>query len=147
MNHLDAIPVEELLADWGFFLAPLNNGDWMVGRKLYDLEVLSDHYTDPQLSVHSDPRQAIVLALARGLGRINAISPETRKRDWYKRDAEQRADDRPGCLTFWMQYGFPKEEAIWMVSEYSPDQYAKWEKVFPDRDTFRSRFGMAAVQP
>lgn len=46
----------------GLFVAPLNNGDWMVGRGslIYGhIDILTDHYKDPRLSIAPTLTEAI----------------------------------------------------------------------------------------
>jgi hypothetical protein len=42
-----------LMWNFGLFAAPLNNGDWMVGKAncIYRLDVGSDHYEDDRLVI------------------------------------------------------------------------------------------------
>lgn len=53
------------LQEFGLFVAPLGNGDWVCGKAnvIYSLDILSDHYQDPRLVVEADPRKAIERAL------------------------------------------------------------------------------------
>lgn len=46
---------------YGLFAAPLNNGDWMVGRAncVYRLDIGSDHYADGRLAIAPTLSEAI----------------------------------------------------------------------------------------
>lgn len=50
MNHKDTL---NAMQNYGLFAAPLNNGEWMVGKAncIYHLEVGSDHYKDDRLAI------------------------------------------------------------------------------------------------
>lgn len=54
-------PTEARLKKYGLFAAPLNNGDWMVGKAnlIYHMDITSNHYIDPDLSVASTLSEAI----------------------------------------------------------------------------------------
>jgi len=60
------------LTTGGFFVAKLNNGDWMAGKAsyIYELDVTQDHYVDPNLSISADLAQAVVAARTK-LGRCD----------------------------------------------------------------------------
>ena len=51
----------ELIKKHGLFIAPLNNGDWMVGKSnvIYNLDIQTDHYKDKRLSIHSSLSKAV----------------------------------------------------------------------------------------
>ena len=52
---------------YGLFIVRLNNGDWMVGRanQIYHIDITQDHYSDPDLSISSDLREAVLMASQR----------------------------------------------------------------------------------
>lgn len=49
------------IADWGLFIARLNNGDWMAGRanRIYSMDITQDHYSDPNLSISPSLEEAV----------------------------------------------------------------------------------------
>ncbi len=51
----------ELMKQYGLFAAPLNNGDWMVGRAdyIYSLDLGTDHYEDERLTIRPTLIEAI----------------------------------------------------------------------------------------
>jgi|GEM_PF-4976487 len=53
------------VADWGLFIARLNNSDWMVGKgtHIYHLEITQDHYADPNLSISPNLGEAVAKAV------------------------------------------------------------------------------------
>ncbi|KKM77861.1 hypothetical protein LCGC14_1365760 [marine sediment metagenome] len=53
--------IAEMMAKYGLFACPLNNGDWMVGEAnvIYHLEVGSDHYQDIRLAIAPTLEEAI----------------------------------------------------------------------------------------
>jgi len=53
------------VADWGLFIARLNNGDWMVGKGnyIYAIKITQDHYADPNVSISPDLGEAVAKAV------------------------------------------------------------------------------------
>jgi hypothetical protein len=47
------VSLHRQLKKHGLFAAPLNNGDWMVGRAncVYSLDIRADHYADERLAI------------------------------------------------------------------------------------------------
>ena len=55
--------IEKTMKEFGLFAAPLNSGEWMVGKAncIYHLEIGSDHYQDERLVIVKTLEGAILL--------------------------------------------------------------------------------------
>jgi len=49
------------IADHGLFILRLNNSDWVAGKAsyVYQLDIMDDHYADPNLSISSSLSVAV----------------------------------------------------------------------------------------
>lgn len=67
MMETDAIVAA--VASWGLFIAKLNSGDWMAGKAsyIYRLDILQDHYADPNLSISPSLGVAVEEAVAKAI--------------------------------------------------------------------------------
>ena len=52
---------QELIKELGIFIAPLNNGDWMVGKAsyIYTLSVEQNHYKDSNVCIGKSIDEAV----------------------------------------------------------------------------------------
>lgn len=53
--------IAKKMKEHGLFAAPLNNGDWMIGKAnvVYHLDIRKDHYKDTRLTIASTLPKAI----------------------------------------------------------------------------------------
>lgn len=63
------------MKQYGLFLAPLINGDWMSGKAsaIYRLNITDDHYSDEYLSIGRTDSEAVEMAANKIRG-IKALS-------------------------------------------------------------------------